>query len=162
MPRGLSAELVEPLRAMLVRHLNAGRATQDEVAIALKVSQATVSDIKNGRRGIGIRTLPALAKLLGPSVDALLAGEIVPLNKKPDDYPNRAKALTAWEILGRDPEAAANVSTMAMDRDSDPSPDDWFSEIEREERRLNGERRGKVTPPKPVAFDDAPRMPWKK
>lgn len=164
MPRGLPKDQVTPIRELLRQHLDSGRLTQDEVAKAIGVSQATVSDIKNGRRGIGVKSLPALARLFGQTTDQVLGGRALAgparVTVLDDRYPNRARALRAWRELLRDEEAAANVESLAMDRDDDPSPDEWFADLEREERRLNAGRRGKaIVPPVATDWDDAPRLP---
>lgn len=49
--------------------------SQQEIAVALGLSQASISDYERGRRRPNLATLQTLARMLGVSADWLLAGE---------------------------------------------------------------------------------------
>lgn len=167
MPRGLPEDQVTPIRELLRAHLDSGRLTQDEVAKAMGVSQATVSDIKNGRRGIGVKSLPALARLLGQTADQLLGGRPAPPPSREFvldvRYPNRSSAVEAWRLLRRDERAAERVLSMGMDSDADPEPGLWFAHLELAEASIKAEDKDKATS-RPDLDDDygAPKLPARK
>lgn len=163
--KSASPKLAEAARAYLQAFVARFDGNATAAARALKISQPTVANMLNGKNVIGFPLLEALADYNNESFDVILgrspvAGRVVELA---DRYPNRGRALAAWRLLGRDEDAAQNVYALAMDRDDDPSPDEWFADLEREEARLR--RAAKSPPALRVVKDDgegAPRMPWRK
>lgn len=163
-PRALPPEQNDRIRAR-VRGIVAKEGNQVAAAKALNVGRHLVTQHLLGK-GAGHVLIEALRTYTGESYEQLVEGGAVPPGEPTTDlddrYPNRARALAAWRLLGRDEEAAEGVASLSMDRDDDPSPDEWFADLEREEARL---RRAAKSPsiPRPVADeDDAPRMSWKK
>lgn len=162
--KSASPQLAEAARAYLASFVRRFDGNATAAAKALGVSQPTVTNILNGRNVIGFPVLEALAAHERVPFDVILgrAAPTEPVVELQDRYPNRARALAAWRLLGRDAEAAEGVAALAMDRDDDPSPDEWFADLEREEARLRRQAKS-PTKPRPVAGeDDAPRMPWRK
>jgi transcriptional regulator with XRE-family HTH domain len=57
--------------------------TQVQLAETLGVSQQTVASWEVGRRGVPVATLPALARTLGVSVEALIGEKTAPAKRGP-------------------------------------------------------------------------------
>lgn len=165
-PRALHPEQNDRIRER-VRAIVAEHGSQVDAAKALKVGRHLITQHLLGK-GAGHVLIEALRTYTGESYEQLVDGEGPPSRPErtyaaDDRYPNRGRALEAWRLLGRDEEAAKQVASLRMDRDDDPSPDEWFADLEREEARLR--REAKSPPVLRVVKDEgegAPKMPWRK
>lgn len=121
-----------------------------DLARAMGVSEAQVSDLSSGRRGVGLKTAMGMAKVLGVSWDAyLLQAARAWLQRGPDAvlrveyderYPNRKRAI---ELVGDrfDPRAVKRVESIELKSDVDPHPLEWIKRLEAEQQRLEWEER---------------------
>jgi len=78
--------------------------TQVEMAATLGVSQQTINSYEVGRRRIPVSTLPALARSLGVSVEALIGEKAPPAKRGPTP-----KLQQQVERLSRLPQAKQRV-----------------------------------------------------
>lgn len=151
------------LRHEVEEWIRSGRTITD-LAKAVGVAGPSISQLRSGRNGAGLSMIGGFARVLGISMDELVARAAAHAQEHPlppvaqtqvvrdDRYPNRAKALQAAELLGYSAEARAVVAGMALRSSVDPSPDEWLDEVRREDRRL---RLGIGQPAAPTAEEQA-------
>lgn len=158
------------VRALLAGHDN----NQSELARRLGVKQGQVSEFLSGRKGAGLSLLGAISKYTGHSYDKLVSGDLDNVlvagvatreesewHRDDERYPNRAKAIVAWRALGRDEAVVEQIRQLQMQRAADATAEDWFADMEREERAM---RRGAKAGP-PVSENDVggdADMLWRK
>lgn len=132
-----------------------------DLARKSKVSKATISDIRRGDRGIGLKTAMGIAEALGVTWDRFqdLAREAFaaqrpaprePTVERPARYPNLVAALEFLrdEVL---PETRAEMLGVKLKSNDDLSRVEWVDEILATDRRLR--RRAKLLPAEQAAED---------
>jgi len=147
-----SVEENEGVRAALKRYVaDVHGGNRTAAAETLGISQAHVSEILNGRRGAGMRSLSRLAEALGVSLDVIVGREPWPTTAEQGPaelYPNRAIAIAAWrsqliEDLGEDPAVLDEVVAEMLSRQSegpDLSPNQWMKALSAELRNMRFRR----------------------
>lgn len=136
----LPSDAVERVRAAMKRLRDEryeGNVTK--LGKALGISQSAVSqllaDVPKNRPSFA--TTDAVARLLGVSVHELLSGPAEAVVVEPDVYPNRARAVAAARLLGKDERAIERVRQIPGSKSDEDRPvGKWFERIEAEETML--------------------------
>lgn len=131
--KGYPLSTNEFIRDWLAREWFAHGRTAADLARELKLTEATVSNFRNRKRGAGYELVTGCAKLMGVTRDELEARALrwQEENMETDrlePYPNRAAAL---KFLGTDvpPDVVARVRAINLDVPGDPSKSWWVSRI---------------------------------
>lgn len=131
--KGYPLSTNEFIRDWLMREWFARGRTAADLARELKLTEATVSNFRNRKRGAGYELVTGCARLMGISRDELETRaakwrEEHMETDRLEPYPNRAAAL---KFLGGDvpPDVATRVRAINLDVPGDPSKAWWVSRI---------------------------------
>lgn len=131
--KGYPLSTNEFIRDWLAREWFARGRTAADLARELKLTEATVSNFRNRKRGAGYEMVTGCARLMGLTRDELEARASKWQEKhmetdRLEPYPNRAAAL---KFLGSDVPAdvIARVRAINLDVPGDPSKAWWVSRI---------------------------------
>lgn len=135
--KGVPEHVNEYLRDWLAREwLGKGR-SQQELADAVKVDKATVSDFKNKRRGAGYDLFAGFARVIGRGRDDIERdaldwwrgkGNVASVGQARDPYPNRA-AAQEFQRGDVPAEVIERVRAVTIDTTGDPSRAWWVARI---------------------------------
>lgn len=160
--RSLPDEQNARIRAR-VAEINERYGTHEKTATALGVSRTLVTQHLLGK-GAGHVLIEALLKHTGESYEQLVRGDVDPPHVRvlelDDRYPNRARAIVAWRALARDEDVVERIQSLQMQRAEDASAEEWFADMEREERIMK--RAPKPLGPAAVDVGGDVDLDWRK
>ncbi len=110
--------------------------SQDDLAEAARLTQATVSALETGKSGPGIRveTLIALARALKVSIDVVLGVDDIPIPEEDDvardAYPNRRRLRLLPEFIALPRDVKRHIVGLEYPQGDIPLFE-WIKEVER-------------------------------
>lgn len=124
--------------------------TAREFAELAQLTPTHISTIRGGTRGVGRDALLKIAGALNMSVDEVVraaehwrrTGDLQPPPAREirieyfERYPNRALAIEVARRSGLSPQAIADIQSMELQSESDPTPLDWLDWMRGRDREL--------------------------